>query len=47
MTLERADNDLWLTVMVRLRGVEESWRVLFQPAAEPALQALVGQAALP
>jgi hypothetical protein len=47
VVLERADDDLWLTVVVRQRGVEESWRVLFQPAAEPALQALVGQAALP
>ncbi len=47
MTLERAENDLWLTVVARWRGVEESWRVLFQPAAEPALQALVRQAALP
>jgi hypothetical protein len=46
LTLERAENDLWLTVVARWRGVEESWRVLFQPAAEPALQTLVGQAAL-
>jgi hypothetical protein len=46
MTLEPAENDLWLTVVARWRGVEESWRVLFQPAAEPALQTLVGQAAL-
>lgn len=46
LTLEQAENDLWLTVVARWRGVEESWRVLFQPAAEPALQALVGQTAL-
>ncbi len=46
MTLEPAENDLWLTVVARWRGVEESWRVLFQPGAEPALQVLVGQAGL-
>jgi hypothetical protein len=46
MTLERRESDLWLTVVARLHGVEESWRLLFEPAAEPALQALVGQAAL-
>jgi len=47
LTLETEGDDLWLAVTLRLHGVEESWRVLFQPAAKPALQVLVGQAALP
>ena len=46
LALERAEENLWLTVVARWHGVEESWRVLFQPAAEPALRVLVGQAAL-
>lgn len=46
LALERAEENLWLTVVARWHGVEESWRVLFQPAAQPALQALVEQAAL-
>lgn len=46
LTLEPAEDDLWLAVTLRLHGVEESWRVLFQPAAQPALQTLVGQAPL-
>jgi hypothetical protein len=46
MTLEPVGEDLWLTIGLRLHGVEESWRLLFQPDAEPALQVLVGQAAL-
>jgi hypothetical protein len=28
MTLEQVENDLWLMVVVRRRGVEESWRAL-------------------
>lgn len=46
LTLEAEGEDLWLAITLRLHGVAESWRVLFQPAAEPALQALVGQATL-
>jgi hypothetical protein len=46
LTLELEGEDLWLAVTLRLHGVAESWRVLFQPAAEPTLQVLVGQAAL-
>lgn len=36
----------WLAVTLRWRGVEESWRALFQPSAEPALRALVEQAGI-
>jgi hypothetical protein len=43
LTLERAENDLWLAVVARWRGVEESWRVLFEMSAEPALRTLMGQ----
>lgn len=46
LTLEAEGEDLWLAVTLRRQGVKESWRVLFQPAAETALQTLVGQAAL-
>lgn len=46
LTLEPAGEDLWLAVTLRLHGVAESWRMLFQPAAEPALRTLVGQAVL-
>ena len=46
LTLESEGDDLWLAVTLRLHGVEEGWRVLFQPSAEPALRNLVGQAAL-
>jgi hypothetical protein len=41
LTLETDGEDLWLAVTLRLHGVEESSRMLFQPAVEPALQALV------
>jgi len=46
LTLEAEGEDLWLAVALLLHGVEERWRVLFQPAAEPALQTLIGQSAL-
>lgn len=46
LALEAEGEDLWLAITLRLHGVAESWRVLFQPAAQPALQALVEQAAL-
>lgn len=46
LAVEREGEDRWLAVTLRLDGVEESWRTLFQPAAEPALRALVEQARL-
>lgn len=46
LTVESEGEDHWLAVTLRWRGVEESWRTLFQPAAEPALRALEEQAGL-
>lgn len=46
LALESEGEDRWLAVTLRLHGVEESWRTLFQPAAEPALRTLVEQAGL-
>ncbi len=46
LAVESDGEDRWLAVTLRWRGVEESWRTLFQPAAEPALRALVEQAGL-
>ncbi len=46
LTLEPEEEDLWLSVTLRLHGVEECWRVLFEPAAVQTLEALVRQAAL-
>ncbi|HSN78600.1 MAG TPA: hypothetical protein VL334_26315 [Anaerolineae bacterium] len=46
MTLEPTEQDLWVTVTLRLHGVEENWRMLFEPSAEPALYTLIGQVGL-
>jgi hypothetical protein len=43
---KRTEEDLWLVVTLQWHGVKEDVRVLFQPAAEPALQAFLAQAAL-
>jgi hypothetical protein len=42
-TLERVQDDLWLNVTLGLQETEESWRFLFEPAAESALRALLAQ----
>lgn len=39
--LEQVKGDLWLTVTLGVHNTEEVMRYLFEPAAEPALQALV------
>ena len=39
--LEHTQGDLWLNVTVGLHDTEETLRLLFEPAAEPALQGLI------
>jgi hypothetical protein len=41
--LERVQDDLWLNVTLNLHETEETFRLLFETSAEPALQTLLAQ----
>lgn len=43
LNLMRQGEDVWLEVALRWQGVEERWRHLFQPPAEPALREIQRQ----
>lgn len=42
-TLERVEDDLWLNVTLGQRQTEETMRLLFEPATEPALRTILAQ----